>query len=134
MTVLIAYGGSLLCFLMLDGIWLGLVARKFYKNQLGDKMLPSPRIPIAALFYLLFTAAVVILAVMPAVTAHSPAIALTYGAVLGLAAFGTYDMTNLSTLKDWPLKMSIVDLAWGTFVTAASSYAGYFAASLAAAG
>jgi len=127
-TALTAYAGSLVTLLVLDGIWLGLVARTFYRDQLGDLMLPQPNLGIAAIFYLFFTVAVVMLAVMPAVGGGTLGRALVYGAVLGLAAYGTYDITNLSTLKNWPIMVSVVDMAWGTLVTAATAGGGYAAA------
>ena len=127
-TALTAYAGSLVTLLVLDGIWLGLVARTFYRDQLGDLMLPQPNLGIAAIFYPFFTVAVVMLAVMPAVGGGTLGRALVYGAVLGLAAYGTYDITNLSTLKNWPIMVSVVDMAWGTLVTAATAGGGYAAA------
>jgi uncharacterized membrane protein len=126
-TALIAYAGSFVALLVLDAIWLGLVARTFYRDQLGDLMLPQPNLVIAAVFYIFFTLAVVVLAVMPALSMESIGRALVYGAVLGLAAYGTYDITNLSTLKGWPGLLSAVDMAWGTVVTAASAGGGYAA-------
>ena len=124
---LIAHAGSFVALLVLDAIWLGLVARTFYRDQLGDLMLPQPNLVIAAVFYIFFTLAVVVLAVMPALSMESIGRALVYGAVLGLAAYGTYDITNLSTLKGWPGLLSAVDMAWGTVVTAASAGGGYAA-------
>jgi uncharacterized membrane protein len=126
-TAVIAYAGSLATLVVLDVIWLGVVARTFYRDQLGDMMLPSPNLAIAVVFYLFFAAAVVILAVAPALGAGSVITALAYGAVLGLAAYGTYDLTNLATLKNWPLAMSLVDLAWGGFVTALTAAGGFVA-------
>ena len=127
-TALFAYAGSLLTLLVCDGIWLGLVARSFYRDQLGALMLPSPNLGVAALFYLFFAAAVVVLAVQPALSAGSITTALVHGVILGLAAYGTYDMTNLATLRNWPLAMSLVDMAWGTLLTALTAAGGYLAA------
>jgi uncharacterized membrane protein len=124
-TAIAAYAGSLVTLLVLDGIWLGLVARTFYRNQLGDLMLPQPNLGIAAIFYLFFAVAIALLAVTPALGAGSLPRALIFGAVLGLAAYGTYDITNLSTLKNWPVLVSFVDMGWGTVVTAASAGGGY---------
>jgi len=129
-TALVSYAGCLLTLAVLDAIWLGIVARGFYRDQLGELMLPSPNLAVAALFYLLFTVAIVILSVLPALSSGSIGTALLYGAILGLAAYGTYDITNLSTLKNWPLAMSLVDMAWGTFLTALSAVGGYCAARL----
>jgi len=129
-TALVSYAGCLLTLAVLDALWLGIVARSFYRDQLGELMLPSPNLAAAAFFYLLFTVAIVILAVLPALSSGSIGTALLYGAILGLAAYGTYDITNLSTLKNWPLVMSLMDMAWGTFLTALSAVGGYCAARL----
>ncbi len=129
-TVLAAYAGCLLTLAVVDALWLGIIARSFYSDQLGALMLPAPNLGIAALFYLFFAAAVVMLAVLPGLSGGSAGTALLHGAVLGLAAYGTYDITNLSTLKNWPLAMSLVDMAWGTFLTALSAAGGYGAARL----
>ncbi len=127
-TFSLAYAGTLISFLLIDAIWLGVIAKNFYRNQLGDMMLPSPNFVVAAVFYLFFAAAIVMLAVRPGLASGSVWTAVAYGAVLGLAAYGTYDMTNLSTLKGWPIKLTIVDLMWGTVLTAAASACGYAAA------
>jgi uncharacterized membrane protein len=126
-TALVAYAGSLTTLLVLDAVWLGLVARTFYRDQLGEMMLPSPNLAVAAVFYLFFAVAVVVLAVYPAIASGSVWTALAYGLILGLAAYGTYDITNLATLKNWPLMMSLVDLAWGGFVTAMTAAGGFLA-------
>ncbi len=126
-TALVAYAGSLTTLLVLDAVWLGLIARTFYRDQLGEMMLPSPNLGVAAVFYLFFAVAVVVLAVYPAIASGSVWTALAYGLILGLAAYGTYDITNLATLKNWPLMMSLVDLAWGGFVTAATAAGGFVA-------
>jgi len=126
-TALLAYAGTFLTLLVCDGIWLGLVARNFYRDQLGALMLPSPNLAVAALFYLFFAAAVVVLAVLPALSAGSIATAFLHGAILGLAAYGTYDITNLATLRNWPLTMSLIDMAWGTLLTGVTAVGGYLA-------
>jgi uncharacterized membrane protein len=126
-TALVAYAGSFGTLLVLDAIWLGFVARTFYRDQLGDLMLPSPNFGIAAIFYLFFAVAVVVLAVLPAIASGSLWTAVIYGLILGLAAYGTYDVTNLATLKNWPPLMSIVDLAWGGFITAMTAAGGFLA-------
>jgi uncharacterized membrane protein len=126
-TLGIAYAGTLIAFLLIDAVWLGLVAKGFYRDQLGDLMLPSPNFAIAAIFYLFFAVAIAILAVRPGLEAASIWTAAGYGALLGLAAYGTYDMTNLATIKGWPLPLTIVDLIWGTVLTAGASACGYAA-------
>jgi uncharacterized membrane protein len=126
-TALVAYAGSLTTLLVFDAVWLGLVARTFYREQLGEMMLPSPNLGVAAVFYLFFAVAVVVLAVFPAIASGSVWTAVIYGLILGLAAYGTYDITNLATLKNWPLVMSMVDLAWGGFVTAMTAAGAFIA-------
>jgi len=127
-TLGIAYVVTLLSFLLVDAVWLGIVAKSFYRQQLGDLMLPSPSLGVAATFYIVFAITIVILAVRPGLGAGSVWVSVGYGAVLGIAAYGTYDMTNLSTLKGWPLPLSIVDMIWGTVLTSIASACGYAAA------
>jgi uncharacterized membrane protein len=79
----------------------------------------------AALFYLFYTACLVAMVINPSVKAASPMQAVIYGALLGLCAYGTYDMTNLATVKGWPVIVSVADMAWGMFLTAFVCYAGY---------
>lgn len=123
----IAYAGALVTLLVLDAIWLGLTARSFYVPKLGHLMAEQPNFMIAALFYLFYAGAVAILASMQGHTQSSLGVALGLGAVLGMAAYGTYDFTNLATLKDWPVVVTVVDIIWGTVVTAASATGGYLA-------
>ncbi len=123
---LTAWAGTAAFILAIDAIWLGLVAKGFYSRQLGDLMLDQPRLAIAALFYVMYSGAVVILASAPADRSGSLQDALFMGAILGFAAYGTYDITNLATLKNWPLTMSLVDMAWGTLLTTAASAVGYW--------
>ncbi|MGI9500622.1 MAG: DUF2177 family protein [Geminicoccaceae bacterium] len=122
---LIAWGATAVVFLVIDAIWLGLIATSFYRRELGALMLERPKLQIAVLFYLGYTFAIVLLAASPASKSGSLTQALLFGAVLGLAAYGTYDITNLSTLKNWPVTMSLVDMAWGTFLTALAAASGY---------
>lgn len=121
-----AWAGTAIFILAIDAVWLGLVAKGFYRSQLGELMLASPRLSIAALFYVMYSAAVVILASAPAARSGSLSDALLLGAILGFAAYGTYDITNLATLKNWPAVMSLVDMAWGTVLTAFAAAAGYW--------
>lgn len=124
---LAAWGATAFVFLVIDAIWLGIIATSFYRRALGDLMLDQPKLHIAALFYVGYTFAIVLLASAPAAKSGSLTQALLYGAVFGLAAYGTYDVTNLSTLKNWPVTMSVVDMAWGTVLTATAAAAGYVA-------
>ena len=121
-----AYGVATVTLFILDFLWLGVIAKNFYAEQLGDKMLDSPKLGIAAMFYLTYTIGVVLFAVKPAMDNDTWMQALLYGALFGFLAYGTYDFTNMSTLKDWPVKMSIVDITWGTTVTVISAVTTYF--------
>ena len=104
---------ALPAFFVIDMIWLVLVAKKFYSEQIGFLMRPDIGWPAAIIFYLLFIAALVVFVISPAVEKHSWIHALLYGAFFGLVTYATYDLTNLATLKDWPVLVTVVDLIWG---------------------
>jgi uncharacterized membrane protein len=112
-TVLL-YLITLAVFFLVDMAWLGLVAKAFYRKHLGHLMAPKVGWPAALLFYVLFIAGLLVFAVRPALAAGAPVRALILGAGLGLVSYATYDLTNLATLKDWPLIVTVVDLVWGT--------------------
>jgi uncharacterized membrane protein len=109
-------------FFAIDMVWLGLVAKNFYSQQLGYLMKTNVNWVAALLFYLLFIAGVVVFVLMPSLEKNSLAMALGLGALFGLMTYATYDLTNLATIKDWPLLVTIVDLIWGT--TLSTSIAG----------
>lgn len=115
------YAVALPVFLVIDLLWLGLVARSFYDQQLGHLMRANVNWAAAIVFYLVFVAGIVVLAVGPAVERQSPAHALVLGALLGLVTYAAYDLTNLATLEGFPLRVAIVDLAWGTVLCASVS-------------
>ena len=121
-----ACGFTALVFFGLDFIWLSAMGGTFYKDRMGEMMLAQPNLAVAGVFYLLYIGGAVFLAVVPALNQSNWAHALIAGAVLGLVAYGTYDFTNLATLKNWSVSMSLVDLAWCTALTALSATAGYF--------
>jgi len=108
-------------FLIIDMIWLVLVANKFYANQIGFLMKSNVNWLAALVFYLLFVAGALLFVVVPALEKNSLLHALIFGALFGLITYATYDLTNLATIKDWPLLVTIVDLFWGTFVSASLS-------------
>lgn len=124
-AILAAWAATVSVFLAIDAVWLGVIASGFYRRALGDLMLDKPKLEIAVLFYLLYALAIVVLAALPAARSGSWLGAAGLGALLGLAAYGTYDITNLSTLKNWPLYMSLVDMVWGTALTAVAAVAGF---------
>lgn len=123
-TYAVAYVSTAIVFFGLDFLWLGRVATGFYRSQLGEMMRDRPDFIAAGLFYLVYVAGIVYFAVGPALAGGGLRQAALAGAILGLIAYGTYDITNLATLRNWPLIMSLVDLAWGTLLTATAATAG----------
>ena len=115
-------------FLAIDAVWLFTMSGRFYKVHLGDLMRDQPNLPVALLFYLFYVAGVLVLAVMPGVDAGSVVKAATYGALLGFVSYGTYDITNLSTVRDWPVVVTVVDLAWGSVLTSTVATVGFYIA------
>jgi len=116
-------------FLAIDMAWLGLVAKNFYAKRIGFLMKTDINWMAAILFYLLFIVGLVLFVIMPAVGKGSWVHALLFGALFGLIAYATYDLTNLATLKDWPLIVTIVDLAWGAVLAGSVSMVTFFIAS-----
>jgi uncharacterized membrane protein len=104
-------------FLVIDAIWLGLVAPRFYKAQIGHLMADSPNLIAALVFYLVFIVGVVYFVIAPAIEAESLSRAVVSGLLFGFVTYATYDLTNLATLRDWPITVTIVDLAWGSFLS-----------------
>ncbi len=118
-TFLSAYLVTLVLFAAIDFVWLGVLARGFYAGQLGELLAPRPDLVAAALFYLVYAGGLVHFAVLPGLRAGGWAAALGQGAILGFVAYATYDLSNLATLKGWPLSMTLVDLVWGTVLSGA---------------
>jgi uncharacterized membrane protein len=115
-------------FLAIDMIWLGFIAKSFYAQQIGFLMKPNINWIAAILFYLIFIVGLVIFVILPAIEKSSWVFALFSGALFGLITYATYDLTNLATLKDWPLLVTAVDLAWGAVLAASVSIVTYFIA------
>lgn len=128
MKFLIAYVSGLIAFLAIDFVWLKYIALKFYQSNIGHLMTDKPNLLVAGLFYLVYVVGVVILAVYPALEKQSFLIAIGHGMLLGLIAYGTYDITNLATLRDWPVQVAVVDIIWGMVLTATVSGVSYLAA------
>jgi uncharacterized membrane protein len=122
------YAVALPVFFAIDMVWLGLVARTFYRNQIGFLMKSDINWIAAIVFYLLFIVGLVLFVIAPAIEKNSWTHALLFGALFGLITYATYDLTNLATLKDWPLLVTIVDLAWGAVLAASVSTVTYFIA------
>lgn len=122
----IAYVTTAGVFLSCDYIWLHR-ATGFYRNSLGDLLAEKPNLAAAAALYLIYFVGIVVFSVIPAARNDGWISAVVLGGLLGLVAFATYDLTNLATLKRWPLIVVVVDMVWGTFVTAFSTLAGVIA-------
>ena len=115
-------------FFAIDMVWLGVAAKTFYAKHIGFLMKANVNWAAAILFYLLFIAGLVVFVVAPAIEKSSWEHALLFGALFGLITYATYDLTNLATLKDWPLVVTVVDLTWGMVLAASVSVATYLIA------
>ena len=114
-------------FFIIDMVWLGLVASKFYKSQIGFLLGPV-NWTAAIIFYLLYIVGIIIFAVYPALQEGSFGKAVLFGALFGFFAYATYDFTNLATVKDWPVLVTVVDLIWGTVLTGSVAAVSYYLA------
>lgn len=112
------YLTALFVFLAIDAIWLGFVAKGFYQKQIGVLMKTDINWISAFLVYALFVLGLVIIVLMPSLYTKTATEIFLLGALFGLVAYGVYDLTNLATLKNWTLVMTIVDMAWGALVGA----------------
>lgn len=119
---------SLPIFILIDAIWLTLVAKDFYSKHIGFIMTKNPNWIAAILFYLLFIAGLVVFVISPALKGGSWINVVLMGALFGLICYATYDLTNLATLKNWPIIVTVIDLIWGAFVSSSVSVITYFIA------
>jgi uncharacterized membrane protein len=126
MKTLLVYLITVPIFFIIDLVWLGVVARGFYQKHLGYLMRPQVNWAAAILFYLLFIIGIVLFAVRPALELQSPVRALVYGALFGFFAYATYDLTNLATVRDWPVIVTAIDLIWGTVLCGSVALGSYF--------
>ena len=124
----VAYAVTATVFLLVDLVWLGFAARAFYRTNIGALLADQINVTAAVIFYLLYIAGIVIFAISPAFESGSWRTSLIMGSLFGFFAYATYDMTNLATLRDWPVAVAVVDMAWGAFLTGLSATAGFFAA------
>ena len=123
---LAGYMAALVALALVDALWLGFVSREFYKARLGQLLLDQPVWSIGILFYLIHAAGISVFPVPMALNGGSWTTAILYGALFGFFAYSAYDITNLATLRGWPMTVSLVDLAWGTVATAIASMASFF--------
>ena len=117
------YVAIFLTMFIIDMVWLGVIAKSTYANAMGPLLSPSPNLWAAAAFYLMFPVGLLIFAVLP--QANSPVFkAALMGALFGFFTYATYDLTNLAVIKDWPLGLTFIDLAWGTMVSGVAATVG----------
>jgi uncharacterized membrane protein len=119
-----AYAATLLAMIVVDSIWIGAIVQPMYQREVGHLLAPQPNLAAAALFYVIYPLGLMIFAVAPGALAAGWRPALARGAAFGFFAYATFDLTNLATLKDWPLGLSLMDIAWGCVVSAVAAGAG----------
>jgi uncharacterized membrane protein len=128
MNAIAGYIVSLLAFVALDMVWLGIMAPRFYRPTLGDIVISGVNLPPAIIFYALYPIGLFIFAISPALKSGSASTALVYGALFGFFTYATYDLTNHATLRNWTTSLTLVDVAWGTCLAAIAAVAGFVAA------
>ncbi len=121
---LVAWAVTFVVLLVIDMLWLGVVAKGLYQQGMGDLMSPQPRLAFAAVFYLLYPVGLLIFAIVLGVEAQGVTRAAVLGGLFGLFCYGTYDLTNLAVIRNWPLALSFINIAWGTLVSGVAAAAG----------
>ena len=129
MSNFISYAAALVVFVAVDMVWLGTMSGRFYKPILGDILAPQFNMAAAAAFYLLYPIGLVIFAINPALRAGGISTALLYGALFGFFTYATYDITNQVTLRNWSRLLTVVDMAWGSFLGAVAAGSAFWIAS-----
>ncbi|MGB0535076.1 MAG: DUF2177 family protein [Acholeplasmataceae bacterium] len=129
MTVIIFFIAFVI-FFIIDILWLGLFAKNMYQSQIGFILAKKPNWYAAFIFYILYIVFLMIFAIMPALQKSSFNDAMLYGALYGFITYATYDLTNLATLKNWPLKVTLIDISWGTLLGFSVSTLTYLIGSL----
>jgi uncharacterized membrane protein len=127
MEYLYAYLIATVILFALDFIWLGTMGNRFYRKHLGKLMADDVKLGVAGAFYLTYTVGIVVFAVVPGMRENSYLLTAGYAALFGFLAYGTYDFTNLATIRNWPAIVSIADIIWGTFVSTITAIATVFA-------
>ncbi len=123
----IAYLACLIVFGAIDALWISTMAAQLYRPTLGDILLTNLRLVPALIFYFLFPIGLLVFAVAPALRSESWTTAIIYGAIFGAFAYGTYDLTNYATLRNWTAQITLIDIVYGTIVAGTASVAGYWA-------
>jgi uncharacterized membrane protein len=119
--ILLTYVVSVPVFFAVDMIWLGVIARGFYRKALEPLLTPNINWTAAIVFYFLFLVGILVFALLPGLKKQSFVYTVSMAALFGFIAYATYDLTNLATLRDWPLLMSMVDMLWGAFLSASTA-------------
>jgi uncharacterized membrane protein len=127
-SLLAGFSASLAALVCCDALWLGLIARSFYKARLGSLLLDRPLWTAAILFYFIHAVGMTVFVVRPALAADSPTTCILRGALFGLCAYATYDLSNLATLRGWSATVTAIDIGWGVVATAAASLVGFLLA------
>lgn len=128
MALIVTYAATLLVFAGVDFLWLGYVAQGYYRSKIGHLFADQVNLPAAVAFYLVYVLGLMVFAVMPSVAAGGVMKGFLQGALFGLFCYATYDLTNLATLKNWSLPLSLVDMAWGALLSGVAAAAGTWVA------
>jgi uncharacterized membrane protein len=123
--IIILYVITLVIFLGIDALWLGVISKNFYRTHLGSLLRDSFNLGPALAFYLLYIVGLMVFVIVPAVNNDSFLQAAGLGILFGLVAYATYDLSNLATLKNWPVTIVVADLLWGMFVSGTVTSIGY---------
>jgi len=126
MIYLKEYIVAVVVFFLIDMLWLGVIAKDLYAKELGHLLTSNINWVAAIIFYLLFVVGIVFFVIHPAIEKNSLNYAIVAGLLFGFMTYATYDLTNLATLKDWPLKIVFIDIAWGSFLSASVSVVTYY--------
>ncbi len=124
--IIISYLLTAVVFFAIDIIWLGFIAKNLYRKYLGSFLSDRVNWTAAVIFYLIYIIGISIFAIYPSVNKDSVVNAILLGALFGAIAYATYDLTNLATLKSWPIQIVFIDIAWGAVLTAIVSLAGFY--------
>ena len=125
-SIILSYLLTFIVFLMIDMLWLGIIAKNIYQKYLGSFLTDNVNWTAAIIFYMIFVAGISIFTIYPAVNMGSVSHAVFMGALFGFFTYATYDLTNLATLKNWPLTIVIIDIIWGSVLSALVSVSGFY--------
>lgn len=122
----IGYLLTTVVFFAIDILWLGVIAKDMYNKMLGHLMAPNVNWTAALIFYLIFIVGIFLFSIVPGIQKDSFQHALIYGVLFGFFTYATYDLTNLATLKDWPIKIVFIDIIWGMVLTGSVASSGFY--------